>query len=42
MNESITNILTEIYTQVSAKGINKMLNEKNLRSIYLKFTQKSS
>ena len=39
MNENIKKILTEVYTQVSQNGINKTLNWKNLRSIYLKFTQ---
>ena len=39
MNESIKNILTEVYTQVSLNGVNKTLKKKNLKSIYLKFTQ---
>lgn len=39
MNEAIKNILTEVYTQVSQNGINKTLNTKNLKKIYLKYTQ---
>ena len=37
----IKNILAEVYTEVSQNGINKTLKKKNLRNIYLKFTQKT-
>ncbi len=39
MHESIQNVLTEVYTQVSEYGLNKTLNKKNLKNIYEKYTK---
>lgn len=37
MNESLKNVLDEVFLQVSEQGINKTINKKNLTKIYNKY-----
>lgn len=40
INEKIDKILVEVYTEISKKGINKVLNKNNLKKIYDKYVYK--
>lgn len=39
MNEQNKNMITEVFTQISEYGINKVINKKNLKSIYKKYCE---
>lgn len=41
MNENLQNLVTDFLTQVSEKGINSVLNKKNLKELYKKYTSSS-
>lgn len=37
INDKIANMLTEVFTQISEKGINPVMKKKNIKSLYKKY-----
>ena len=42
INRDVKKILIEVYTEIIKKGIDKVLNKKNLQSIYNKYANKNN
>lgn len=41
INEDIKKLLIEVYTEISKKGINEVINKQNLKKLYKKYVEKN-